>query len=95
MKSKEVFEKTMRMPIGREFNSEKVFRDMIRPAVSLHSSLCSLLIMLQVIFIMPNIVHLLFLLGSCFKKHGNLMRIILRFSIPTSYLSAVSPIFIY
>lgn len=34
MKTKEVFEQSLRMPIGREYNGEKVFRDMIRPAVS-------------------------------------------------------------
>lgn len=32
MKTKEVFEQSLRMPIGREYNGEKVFRDMIRPA---------------------------------------------------------------
>ncbi|KAL3678692.1 hypothetical protein R1sor_021648 [Riccia sorocarpa] len=32
-KSKDVYERSVRMPIGREFNTDKVFRDMIRPAV--------------------------------------------------------------
>lgn len=31
--SRDVFEKSMRMPLGREFNTDQVFRDMIRPAV--------------------------------------------------------------
>lgn len=32
MKTPQVFEQSLRMPIGREYNGEKVFRDMIRPA---------------------------------------------------------------
>ncbi|KAL2609839.1 hypothetical protein R1flu_028412 [Riccia fluitans] len=31
--SKEVYERSVRMPIGREFNTDKAFRDMIRPTV--------------------------------------------------------------
>ncbi|KAJ7138400.1 hypothetical protein O6H91_Y555400 [Diphasiastrum complanatum] len=31
-KSREVFEKTLRMPIGRDFNTDEAFRNMIRPA---------------------------------------------------------------
>ncbi|KAI5070101.1 hypothetical protein GOP47_0014444 [Adiantum capillus-veneris] len=32
-KSRDVFERSNRMPLGREFNSDQAFRDMIRPAV--------------------------------------------------------------
>ncbi|MCO5573156.1 hypothetical protein L7F22_026922 [Adiantum nelumboides] len=32
-KSRDVFERSIRMPIGREFNTDQAFRDMIRPAV--------------------------------------------------------------
>lgn len=33
-KSREIYERSVRMPIGREYNTDKAYRNMIRPAVS-------------------------------------------------------------
>ena len=49
MKTKEIFEQSLRMPIGREYNGDKVFRDMIRPAVSF----------ISFVFVFPGVQYFL------------------------------------